>query len=230
MYYYGARFYDPAVSRFISVDKLADEPEQVDKSPYAYAWNNPIKLNDPDGNCPKCAKALIKTVGKSIAKGKLDLGEVYDMIDAGKTLLNPSSSLVDKGIAIFDLVSPVSSKELKAGKKLLEGAGDAKKGGVYVLKDADDKIVRTGRTKDLDKRKSQHASNDETKELQFDAVHKTDDYNEQRGLEKVLYDNNPQAKSTNGGLNKVKPISDKNDKKTIYENAAKDYLKRNGGG
>jgi RHS repeat-associated protein len=40
---YGARWYDPSIGRWSVVDKLADEPEQIDKSPYAYAWNNPIK-------------------------------------------------------------------------------------------------------------------------------------------------------------------------------------------
>jgi len=154
------------------------------------------------------------------------------VIDAGKTIFNPNSSLIDKGIAIFDIVSPVSSKELKAGKKLLDGVGDAKKAksGVYVLKDADDKVVRTGRTKDLDKRKKQHENDKNTKGLNFDDVHRTDNYSEQRGLEQVIYNANPQAKSANGGLNKIKPISDKNTNKTTYENAAKDYLKNKGGG
>ena len=126
----------------------------------------------------------------------------------------------------------MSSKEIKAGAKLLEGAKDAKKakGGVYVLKDSDDKIVRTGRTKDLKKREAQHASNEETEGLKFKTEYETDNYIEQRGLEKHVYDNNPQAQSSNGGLNKIKPVSDKNKNKTTYDNAAKDYLKRKGGG
>ncbi|WP_342332356.1 hypothetical protein [Pedobacter sp. FW305-3-2-15-E-R2A2] len=36
------------------VDQLADHPNQIDKSPYAYGWNNPVNLTDPDGNCPVC--------------------------------------------------------------------------------------------------------------------------------------------------------------------------------
>ena len=49
-----ARNYDPALGRWFVVDALADAPEQIDKSPYQYAWNNPIYYNDPDGNCPEC--------------------------------------------------------------------------------------------------------------------------------------------------------------------------------
>jgi hypothetical protein len=44
---------DPSIGRFTSVDKLADHPSQVDKSVYAYAWNNPILLIDPDGMAPE---------------------------------------------------------------------------------------------------------------------------------------------------------------------------------
>jgi RHS repeat-associated protein len=56
---YHNRWYDPSIGRFVSVDKLADHPNQIDKSPYAYAWNDPISLNDPDGNCPWCLGAII---------------------------------------------------------------------------------------------------------------------------------------------------------------------------
>ena len=77
---YGARFYDPAIGRFTTVDALADHPNQVDKSTYAYAWNNPIALTDPDGNCPQCpvgfAIGFIAEVGaQMIFEGK-SLGDV----------------------------------------------------------------------------------------------------------------------------------------------------------
>ena len=57
---YGARWYDPAIGRWNAVDALAEEPEQIDKSPYAYGWNNPIKYDDPDGNCPRCAVVAVR--------------------------------------------------------------------------------------------------------------------------------------------------------------------------
>ncbi|MEM6316118.1 MAG: DUF6443 domain-containing protein [Bacteroidota bacterium] len=46
------RHYDPTVGRFWQIDALADAPNQVDKSPFAFSWNNPILLNDPMGLSP----------------------------------------------------------------------------------------------------------------------------------------------------------------------------------
>ena len=53
-YDYGARYNDASLGRWHSVDALADDPNQIDKSPMAYAWNNPVYYTDPDGNCPDC--------------------------------------------------------------------------------------------------------------------------------------------------------------------------------
>jgi len=55
LYNYGARYYDPAVGRFISVDPLYfEQPEKELADPqmlnlYAYVRNNPVHNLDPDG-------------------------------------------------------------------------------------------------------------------------------------------------------------------------------------
>jgi len=46
-YYYGARYYDPQVSRWLSVDPLVEKYPAF--SPYNFTMNNPVRLVDADG-------------------------------------------------------------------------------------------------------------------------------------------------------------------------------------
>ncbi len=49
--YYGARYYDPLLGRFISADTVvpgASNPQALNR--YAYVLNNPLKYTDPTGN------------------------------------------------------------------------------------------------------------------------------------------------------------------------------------
>ena len=48
LYYYGARYYDPHLSLWMSTDALKEKVPNV--SSYAYTENNPITYVDPDGN------------------------------------------------------------------------------------------------------------------------------------------------------------------------------------
>ena len=51
LYYYGARYYDPAIGRFISPDSIVSRltnPQAFNR--YSYAINNPLKYTDPTGH------------------------------------------------------------------------------------------------------------------------------------------------------------------------------------
>jgi RHS repeat-associated protein len=51
LYFYGARYYDPQIGRFISADTIVQrlyDPQSFNR--YAYCRNNPIKYTDPTGH------------------------------------------------------------------------------------------------------------------------------------------------------------------------------------
>jgi len=67
-YYYGARYYDPQISVWLSVDRLAAKYPQV--SPYNFSLNNPINLIDPNGDSVIVSgdqsKMLVKELNKRL--------------------------------------------------------------------------------------------------------------------------------------------------------------------
>ena len=50
LYYYGARYYDPEIGRFISPDSIVQDytdPQTLNR--YSYCRNNPLIYIDPNG-------------------------------------------------------------------------------------------------------------------------------------------------------------------------------------
>ena len=54
------RAYDPALGRFLNIDPMADKFSQESLTPYQYSFNNPIRFNDPYGDCPTCPETLVE--------------------------------------------------------------------------------------------------------------------------------------------------------------------------
>jgi RHS repeat-associated protein len=53
LYDYNARFYDPALGRFLQPDPIVPEPGNPQAlNRYAYVYNNPLRYTDPSGHVP----------------------------------------------------------------------------------------------------------------------------------------------------------------------------------
>jgi RHS repeat-associated protein len=51
LYYYGARYYDPALGRFVQADTIVPEPGNPQAlNRYSYVLNNPLRYHDPSGH------------------------------------------------------------------------------------------------------------------------------------------------------------------------------------
>jgi len=69
LYYYNARYYDPAIGRFISADTVVQDlnnPQCLNR--YSYCINNPLKYTDPTGHLFGWLKKAVKWVAKKVVQ------------------------------------------------------------------------------------------------------------------------------------------------------------------
>ena len=99
------------------------------------------------------------------------------------------------------------------------GCAVGSRGGTYVLTHpVSGQVMRTGRTGNLSRREAQHARDPVLSRFDFEPVHRTDAYSQQRGLEQWLHD------TYNPPLNRIRPISPINPNRGRFLDAAQQFL------
>jgi RHS repeat-associated protein len=102
LYDYKARFYDPALGRFISADTIVPNPgNPQDLNRYAYGRNNPLTYIDDDGHLPIIP---ILIVGGLVALKAIDYGwTAYDTWQSLRVMNDPNASEAAKAEAAANL-------------------------------------------------------------------------------------------------------------------------------
>lgn len=100
LYYYNARYYDPALSTFMSADNVGGNLNR-----YAYVSGNPVNSIDPSGN--KCLQGSWLKAIPGVAIGCFIVDTVVDAVKVVKQdanyILNTDAPVGEKAVAGIDL-------------------------------------------------------------------------------------------------------------------------------
>jgi RHS repeat-associated protein len=94
LYYYGARYYDDTIGRFISPDTFIQnytDPQSINR--YTYVFNNPLRYTDPTG--------------------QFGLGDIKNAINISVTTVNNGLQVAETKVVEFAQVTATKAGEIK---------------------------------------------------------------------------------------------------------------------
>ena len=136
-YYFGARYYDPKIGRFLSVDPLAKF--QSNMTPYHYTHNNPLSRIDPTGmqdkDIPETEPIYVTATRLPTLEGNTYvyapyLGPLIDWSRVGEVVWQGTKVLTSTGVAVIGFVLIPTRLEAPTLKKESDPVDD-------ILKDAE---------------------------------------------------------------------------------------------
>lgn len=119
------RDYDSVTGRMNSFDPASTEGGQISISPFAYGWNRPSMLNDPDGRCPMCIGFMVGIFTSAIG----DLASGRQSANIGEFLMPGIRGAIGGGISSV-IGGAFAGMGSFAGKGLLQAGVHALSGGL----------------------------------------------------------------------------------------------------
>ncbi|KXB47514.1 RHS repeat-associated core domain protein [Bacteroidales bacterium KA00344] len=119
MYYYGARYYEPRLSLWMSCDPLEEKYPNI--SSYDYCMNNPVKFIDPDGKELKLAgnrqqRIKILTYLQKLTNDKLGVRQDGTVIIMKTGVRNTNKKLTTGTGLISNIVKSDKQMTIEIGK------------------------------------------------------------------------------------------------------------------
>lgn len=120
--YFGARYYDPSIGRFMGIDPAPFDPNSVHSfNRFAYGNNNPYKYVDPDGRSPVWVPMVIHIAGGAITGGATAgainaLGQLYLNGSVQWSGLGGVFDAASEGAQIGAIVGPMYAGQISGAR------------------------------------------------------------------------------------------------------------------
>jgi len=122
--YMGARYYDPYIGRFLSVDPKAPNENDVHSlNRYSYGNNNPARFVDPDGHSPFDVGFLVLDVTKLAIAVYQGAGVSEAAIDVAFSVVGVASPVPATGQALK--AAKIAAQTINAGQESVRAARGA---------------------------------------------------------------------------------------------------------
>ncbi|MEL7626128.1 MAG: RHS repeat-associated core domain-containing protein [Anaerolineaceae bacterium] len=111
IYYYGARWYDPSIGRFMQADTIVPMASQGTQAfdRYAYVNNNPLRYIDPTGQWCRSTNLMMSDGGGASIEGYLNnVDNDYYWNVRGEWTINELAQLNDFGIKLANRISSIN--------------------------------------------------------------------------------------------------------------------------